>query len=115
MDRFGGHVEPPGLRFEQSARADGVVCLAVVGEIDMTSGDRFRAAISAAVEEAGTKQLLLDLSGLTFMDSNGVAVLVKSQRSAREQGVEFGIVNASVPIRSVLQIMGVYDMLAVDA
>src|SRR5947199_1426127 len=111
MELFDDRAQPE-LRFDRGTRDDGAVCLAVTGEIDMVTGDVFRQTVLGVLAEPGVQRLLLDVGGLRFMDSNGVGVLVKAQRTAEEKGIGFGIVNAQGTIRGVLEMLGVYDMLA---
>lgn len=114
MDLFDDRNQPQ-LRFDRSTGDDGAVCLALTGEIDMTTGDVFRQTLLAVLGEPGVRRFSLDLGGLRFMDSNGVGVLVKTQRTAEERGIDFGIVNVRGPVRGVLEMLGVYDMLAARA
>jgi anti-anti-sigma factor len=44
----------------------------VEGEIDLLTAEVF----SAAVEEASMRSCTLDLTGVTFMDSNGLRILI---------------------------------------
>jgi anti-sigma B factor antagonist len=111
METFEG-LPQPQLRFDRTAALDGVVHLAVAGEVDMTTGDCFRQTLLTVLAEPGVRQLVLDVGGLRFVDSNGVGVLVKAQRAADERDVGFGIVNAAGPVRGVLEMLGVYEMLA---
>jgi len=104
----------PDLRLTRADDAPGFVRLALTGEIDMTTGDSFKQTLAAILDEPGVRQLLLDVSALRFLDSNGVTVLVKTLQVAEERRVSFGIVNASPPIRSVLEMLAVYDLLALD-
>ena len=43
-----------------------------------------------------------------------MAVLVKARRTADEHGIAFGLVNARGVVRSVLEMLGVYEMLAAE-
>jgi anti-anti-sigma factor len=114
MEHVGGRKRRPELRFDRSTSADGVTFLAVAGEIDMNTGDSFRQKIMLLLAEPGVNQLLLDLAPLQFIDSNGVATLLKARRAAVAQGIGFGVVNAGGPIRSVLDMLGVYPILSAD-
>lgn len=111
MESFEGRAQPQ-LRFDRTALQDGVVRLAVAGEVDMTTGDCFQQTLLAVLAEPGVRRLVLDVGGLRFVDSNGVGVLVKVQRAADERDIGFGIVNATGPVRGVLEMLGVYEMLA---
>ena len=55
--------------------AEGV---AVRGELDLASAEPFREQLSAAVCEATGKSFLIDLSGVTFMDSSGLRALIRA-------------------------------------
>jgi anti-anti-sigma factor len=114
MDTFGGPVQPPGLCFHRTVRADGGIWLAVDGEIDMTTGDQFRHTLALLVNESGVSRLLLDLTQLRFMDSNGVSMLLTAQRTAEERGIPLRIVNAQAGVRHVLETLGVYETLTAE-
>lgn len=104
----------PELLLTRSEWADGVVCLAVAGEVDMSTGNDFRRTVSDTLHEPGLRRLLLDVARLRFIDSNGVAVLIGAHRDARDGGVAFALINAAHRTRSVLELMGVYDLLTGD-
>lgn len=105
------HDDPAMLWLTGTDRGDGVTCLAVAGEVDMSTGDDFRRTVARHLRAPGVHTLLLDLAGLTFIDSNGVAVLVEAYRTAGERGLSFAATNATARIRSVLELMGVYELL----
>ena len=45
------------------------------GELDLASAEPFRGELSAAVRGASDTTFLVDLSGVTFMDSSGLRAL----------------------------------------
>jgi anti-anti-sigma factor len=100
----------PGLRLDRTDRADGTTCLTVDGDIDMASGNDFHETVMALVSDPAVIALLLDVAGLTSIDSNGVTVLVKAHRAAAERGIPFGIINTQDSIRGLLELLGVYEM-----
>ena len=63
------------LGIERSADARGDTVLTLRGELDISSADTFRGTVEEIVAE-GPGRLVFDLSGLTFMDSSGIAVMV---------------------------------------
>ena len=65
--------------FEIRESLDGA-CLVAVGEIDMSSGPAFAAAISRMMSTRG--EVVVDMSGVSFMDSSGLNVLC----TAAQQG-----------------------------
>ena len=53
--------------------ADGAPVVTAVGEIDMSNADRFRDALGQAAGDGG--RLVVDLTGVEYLDSAGVHVL----------------------------------------
>ena len=102
---------PAYLRVDRTDDGDGRTCLAVAGEVDMTTGDAFRRDVLGALAEPGARNVQLDVAAITFIDSHGVAVLVQARRLADERGVGFAVLRAGHVVRSVLEMLGVYALL----
>lgn len=79
------------------------ILLTVRGDVDLQSSPRVRKAILEAVPKAGV-EVAVDLSGVGYMDSSGVAILVEGLRSAREHDKRFRIVDPSQAVRKVLEL-----------
>jgi anti-sigma B factor antagonist len=54
--------------------ADGTPVVTAVGEIDMSNADKFRDALGQAAADGG--RLVVDLTGVEYLDSAGVHALV---------------------------------------
>jgi anti-sigma B factor antagonist len=68
-----------------SAEKSGYTVLAISGEVDVYSAPDLRSRVGDLVN-SGHRQLVLDLSGVEFLDSTGLSVLVASQNRIREIG-----------------------------
>ena len=68
------------------ADRDGGLVIAVDGELDLESAPRLSEWITAALD-AGEARVVVDLSGLSFVDSSGLRALHVSQRAAVQAGV----------------------------
>jgi anti-anti-sigma factor len=80
--------------------------LSVHGEIDLATAEPFEEQASEAVMEAPGSSVLLDLSGVTFMDSAGTRALI------RVMGLQSGkslVVQPSRPVFKVLQLVALTD------
>jgi anti-sigma B factor antagonist len=77
------------------------------GEIDLTNADQLVGTL-LTVLEAGTAQVVLDLSGVTFLDLAGGRALVAAQQHAASRQVRLDVVCASDPARAVLE-LGITD------
>ena len=61
-------------------RIDGA--LHVTGQVDLSSIERFREALSTAAQDAS--ELVVDLSGCTYMGSEGIGALIETVQSLGE-------------------------------
>jgi anti-anti-sigma factor len=83
--------------------------IVVVGEIDMSTCDLLREEVEIAV--ARCERVNLDLGGVDFMDSTGIACLLGVRRQADNHGCLLRIVASSRPVEHVLTTAGVSDRL----
>ena len=93
----------------EATGADMVVHAA--GEVDMSSFDALSAPIRQALERPGVTGVTVDLAGVSFLDSNGIRVLVESYRLASKVGARLVVRNAQEPVDRVLRVTGVADLL----
>jgi anti-sigma B factor antagonist len=84
-----------------------------VGEVDMSTVDRLRAPLEAARRDGVTA--LLDLSGVTFIDSTGLHVMLDAARASEEAGWAWFLVRPSVPVRRLLELTGTERLLPLVA
>jgi anti-sigma B factor antagonist len=66
-------------------QVEGTPVLFVTGEIDIYTAPLFKQAVVNLVSE-GTKDVVIDLSGVTFMDSSGFGTLLGATRRLRPSG-----------------------------
>ena len=100
---------------ESSYLARDVLCLAVVGEIDMESAVAFDVAVDNALDVDGVARVLIDLDRTTFLDSTGVRSLLRGHGRAHERGISFRILNPTRVVRRVLELTGIFELLTSDA
>jgi anti-anti-sigma factor len=105
---------PPGTQVvvidvEADRTADTIV-LAWAGELDVADAGALRSAIAA---HPG-KNIVVDLSGVTFIDATIVGVLVAARGRAAEGGLRLRVRNVGGMPRRVLELVHAYDLLAAD-
>jgi anti-sigma B factor antagonist len=61
------------------------VTIAVSGEVDLSIAEKLDAAICDA-EATEARKIVMDLSGLTYLDSTALSVLLNASRRSRENG-----------------------------
>lgn len=91
-------------------RTGGVVEVAIAGELDLES----RPVLSACLaDQFGTHpdRVLVEASGVSFLDSTGIAALLDAKSEAGHAGVDFGLVHPSQIVRRVLEMARVEHLL----
>jgi anti-anti-sigma factor len=82
---------------------DGIAAFVVSGELDIGSVDALIAAILPVARRAS--HLVLDLSGLDFIDCSGIGALIRIVNSLGPDG-NLTIRRPSAPVRRVLELTG---------
>ena len=77
--------------------------IVVRGEVDLYSSPELREAVTKSMPKSGGA-VSVDLRGVPYMDSSGVATLVEGYRSALESGTTFTLVAPSPAVMKVLQL-----------
>jgi anti-sigma B factor antagonist len=96
------------LRFSLESHDAGMV-VAVAGELDVTCSQRFDDCLSEAA--AGSDRVILDLSGVDFMDTTALAVIVGHWRRQVDAGGMFLLAGARYRYTKALWITGLADRL----
>ncbi len=81
---------------------EGVRVVELSGEVDLESSPAARQVLLDAVAAGGP--LLVDLSGVDYIDSSGIASLVEAFQAARSRGTRFGLVAVSPAAMRVLRL-----------
>jgi anti-sigma B factor antagonist len=89
-------------------RSDDRTVLRIVGEIDASNADELDGYFDAASETA-PKEIIVDLSALTFTSSSGLSALVRN-RHRIDPSINIVIVRPSSHIRRLLQIAAIDDL-----
>lgn len=72
------------------------------GDVDLSQSPKAREEI---LKQLGNgRHVMVDLSGVTYMDSSGVASLVEGFQTAKKKELNFGLVSVSPSVMSVLQL-----------
>lgn len=100
----------PTLSVRIEDAADGASIVAIGGELDLSTIPRMQAPL---LEQIGQRPaVLVDLSGLTFIDSSGIGILIQALRGSNGTPVHILIATDS-QVDRVFRIAGVSEALPV--
>ena len=77
--------------------------VALVGEADVTNSDALREVLDAEVAKQ-PRTLIIDLSGLRFMDSSALHALLRVNRSMDRQGGVLALVSPQAAVAKILRL-----------
>ena len=92
---------------------NGVLLIALEGELDTLSSPDFEDMLEPLLDEA--QSLTLDFEKLEYISSAGLRVLLAAEQTMEEKGAEkVRVVNMNSTIRNIFEITGFTDVLAVE-
>ena len=100
------------FRVEQTARADGT-CVAVAGEVDAHTAPQMKAALLEAVSRH--QRVTVDLAAVTFMDSQGLAALLRARQEAESRGGNVRLERVPTRVLKLLRITALESVFIIDS
>ena len=92
--------------FDTTVAESGDTVIRPTGHLDMLAAPQFKALVASVVmgEHAG---VVVDLTGVDFIDSSGIGAIISGLRTTREAGSEFRIASVTAQVRAVLELTNV--------
>ena len=89
------------------------IIVRLTGELDHHSAKGLLRRLDQEIEKALPTQLTLDLSGVTFMDISGIALLIRARQRMQELGGTADVCGAAAQARRVLDAAGLQRYLTI--
>ena len=91
-------------------------CLEIIlkGELDHHGAHEIAGQLEQSIESALPLRLVLDWTGVTFMDSSGIAVVMRARQRMRELGGSVTLRHVAQQPRKVFEAAGVGRMMTID-
>jgi anti-sigma B factor antagonist len=96
----------------QVREGPGYAVVAVAGEIDAGTESRFRDALTSVLSR-GVLRLVVDLSGVPFMASAGIGVLMGVRRVLMDSDGQLALASPHGEVAQVLKLTGVSEVIPV--
>lgn len=85
--------------------------VAVSGRLDTTTSPELDAALNESYD--GLKELIFDFSGLEYISSAGLRVLLSAQKTMNDQGT-MKVTNVNETVNEVFEVTGFTDILTIE-
>lgn len=87
--------------------------LELSGDVDLSCSPEARSQILNCLDSG--RNLLVDMSGVSYIDSSGVASLVEGYQTAKKKELRFGLVGISDAALNVLQLARLDKVFPINA
>ncbi|HEY4314137.1 MAG TPA: STAS domain-containing protein [Actinomycetes bacterium] len=87
--------------------------VALTGRLDVSSVEDVRAALHRAID-AGTGDLVVDLTQVELIDATGLGVLLGADRRAKQQDRRLVLRDAPPRVRRILRVTRLHRVLTLD-
>ena len=90
----------------ECALKDGILRVKLRGEIDHHSAKYMRKKIDSELFITRPNEMYLDLSGIEFMDSSGLGLILGRYPTATEMGIGFTLYDPSPSVLKIIKLSG---------
>ena len=97
----------------RSQREGDVYTIALTGEMDLSNAGEVERELRHA-EATNARAIVLDLSGLQFMDSTGIRLLIAADARSRADSCRLTLTRPPTAVARVLCIAGIDELLPFD-
>jgi anti-sigma B factor antagonist len=101
------------FRLDEEQLSRGTVLLAVFGDVDLHTADELGERIVAAIDH-GARLLVVDLSGVSFVDSQGIGALLRGARRFEPREGRLRLVVPHAEIRRIFEITSLDRVFQLD-
>ena len=91
-----------------------VLCIRLSGELDHHAADQLREQATAALNHTGIRHIVLNLEGLTFMDSSGLGVILGRYKQIKQLNGEMIVCAISQPIQRLFDMSGMFKIISLE-
>jgi anti-sigma B factor antagonist len=98
------------MEIQHSQDVSGATRVRPSGDIDMAVADRLQQVLTAHLAN-GAVRVVVDLRGVSFLDSSGIRALLIAYKFAKEHQRSLRVENPPPMVRTVLEICGVMTLL----
>jgi anti-sigma B factor antagonist len=113
--RFAGHGGKafPAMQCTEKLE-DSATILNLAGEVDLQHSPELRKILQEKVK-AKCAALVIDFSGVEYIDSSGLATLVEYRRDSQKYGGQFCLASLSTRVRTIFELVRLNEIIPIHA
>ena len=98
------------LKFE---KRDDTLIIILMGELDHHSAEEVRVKIDDRIDRDNIRKVILNFSGVTFMDSSGIGVVIGRYKKMQNRNGKLCVAEINRTVNKVFEISGMYKIIDV--
>ena len=102
------------MRVSWEPATDDSARMKLAGEVDFNNAVAVREVGMEAMSRPGCHRLTIDMSEVTFLDSEAVATLVALRNTATKKGMTLVVVDLSSPVRQLFEVTGLDEVFTIE-
>ena len=91
-----------------------VLTVFLKGELDHHAASKTRDTIDMLLVKSPVKLLILDMSGVTFMDSSGIGLIVGRHNRIKSMNGQMQMKNSSLDLLKILKMSGIEHLMKIS-
>ncbi len=99
------------MKWTEKAEGD-VTILNLTGEIDLQHSPELRKLLQGKIKEK-CKALVIDFSGVEYIDSSGLATLVEYRRDSQKYEGTFALAALSTRVRTIFELVRLNEIITI--
>jgi len=83
----------------------------LTGELDHSTAGRIRSEVDRLIEESNVRRLVFDLTGLEFMDSSGIGLIIGRYKMMSRRSGTVAVTGSGAHIDRIFEMAGLYQII----
>ena len=92
-------------------KRNGTLRVRLDGELDHRRTVEIRAELDSLLADPGVRRLVFDLSGLEFMDSSGIGMMIGRYKLMRRRGGSVAVMPGGRRVDRIMKLSGLYEII----
>ncbi len=92
-------------------KRNGTVRVKLAGELDHRRAVEIRRELDGLLADPEVRRLVFDMSGLTFMDSSGIGMLIGRYKLMRSRGGSVAVRPGGARVEKLMELSGLYRII----
>jgi len=89
----------------------GTMTVRLTGDLDHSTAMKIREELDGLIADPGVKRLVLDLSGLGFMDSSGIGMMLGRYKVMMRRGGSVAVRPGCAQVDRLMELSGLYQII----